>query len=159
MQWKSRIRQKWGWDLFIWVFFKYPTNPLAHWAYISDICFWRGNIFSVQSPYWNDRNDFGSPFFPSRKICEWQYLLNAFPFCLSQHNSLLWLVTKNSDIQHGTAEKPLESGRAGIKCQAHHILNMDKSLNLSKPQLLGGLCKLNYHVKKLCIGWLVPRRV
>lgn len=147
------------WGLFIWVSFKYLANPLAHWAYISDICFWRSNILSLEIPCWNDRNDFGSPFFLPQKIWEWQYLLSAFPFCLSQHNWLLWLLIKNSDTQHGTVEIPLESGRVGRKCQAHHILNLYKSPNLSKPQFLEGLCRLNCHVKKYCIGWLVPRRV
>lgn len=114
-------------DLFMWVFFNNLANSLACWASNSDICFWRGNILSPESPYQNERNDFVSPFFLPQKICECQYLLDTFLFCLSQQNWLLQLAIENSDTQHVILERPLESGRAGMKC---------KSFNLYKPHFL-----------------------
>lgn len=41
-------------------------------------------------------------------------------------------------------ERPLGPGRAGLKCQAHHLLNLDKSLNLFEPQFL--ICKTGMRV-------------
>ena len=93
----------------LWVFFNYLANSLARWVSISDICFSRGNILSPESPYQNDRNDFGFPFFLPQKICEYQYLLSAFLFCLSQHNWLSEFAVENSDIQQGMLERPWAS--------------------------------------------------